>query len=154
MQGAIIGEGGYKTVLCCQKENGEEEAVSIMDLHDLRRKGNSMIVVLILDLLVVAQQEMQNAFLLSLLVKHHIVPVYTQIYSMFNAPFTPSYISVQRESNDYLYTRMELANEGDLESYVQRGFDETLMIPSFFFQMIVSLYIAHHCVSLWIFHEF
>ena len=107
-----------------------------------------------LDLLVVAQQEMQNAFLLSLLVKHRIAPVYTQIYSIFNAPFTPSYISVQRESDDYLYTRMELAKEGDLESYVQRGFDEAMMIPSFFFQMIVSLYISHHCVRVFDIYEF
>lgn len=38
-QGTVIGEGGYKVVLKCQKNTGEEEAVSIMDLQDLKKKG-------------------------------------------------------------------------------------------------------------------
>ena len=45
-QGNIIGEGGYKVVLKCQKNTGEEEAVSIMDLQDLKKKGKSFTIII------------------------------------------------------------------------------------------------------------
>lgn len=48
-----------------------------------------------------------------------------------------------RESNEYLYTRMELANEGDLESFLRRNAPPFLPL---FFQMVLSLYVANRCV--------
>lgn len=93
--------------------------------------------------MIVAKQEIHCAFILSLLVKHRIVPFFTEIFSIFNASYRPSFLSVIRESNDYLYTRMELANEGDLESFIRRNAPPFLPL---FLQMVLSLYVANRCV--------
>lgn len=119
-----------------------------MDLQDLKAKG-SFLSSTSLDLLVVAQQEIQSAVLLSLLSKHKIAPFFTEIYAMFNAPYTPSFISVFRESTDYLYTRMELANRGDLENFLrQQPMENPLFILQVFLQMALALYTAWHSVGV------
>ena len=56
--------------------------------------------------------------LLSLLVKHKIAPCFIEIYSIFNTAFKPSFLSVAKQSSEYLYMRMEYANQGDLETYL------------------------------------
>ena len=146
--GTIIGEGGYKTVLRCVRADGKEEAVSIMDLQDLKSKG-SFISRPSIDLIVVAQQEIQCAVLLSLLAKYKIVPFFTEIYSMFHASYTPSFISVFRASTEYLYTRMELANRGDLESFLQQQpVEDPLFILQVFLQMVLALYTAWQSVGV------
>ena len=96
----------------------------------------------------VAQQELQSALLLSLLTKYRIVPFFTEIYSLFHASYKPSFLSVFRESNHYLYTRMELANQGDLEGYLHRHTPQTSSLLQIFLQMVLSLYTAFHSVRI------
>lgn len=105
-----------------------------------------------LDLLIVAKQEIQCAMLLSLLVKHKIAPCYIEIYSIFNTAYKPSYLTVCKESSEYLYIRMEHANQGDLETYLRSSPSplSSLSLLQFFFQIVLSLYISNQSVLLFL----
>ena len=86
--------------------------------------------------------------LLSLLVKHKISPCFIEIYSIFNTAFKPSFLSVAKQSSEYLYMRMEYANQGDLETYLHYLPNplSSLLILQFFFQIVLSLYISNQSV--------
>ena len=142
----FIGEGGYKVVFQTQTPKGEE-ALSVMNLSLLRRKRIFFWIHSFKELDVVAKQDLYCSLLLSLLVTHQVLPLYTQLFGAFTTLFPPPILSSAPPSDEYLYLRMEYNNCGDLETYLKHGSEiNSQLILSFFFQMVLSLYVANRVV--------
>ena len=141
----FIGEGGYKVVFQTQTPKGEE-ALSVMNLSLLRRKRISFWIHSFKELDVVAKQDLYCSLLLSLLVTHQVLPLYTQLFGAFTTLFPPPILSSAPPSDEYLYLRMEYNNCGDLETYLKHGSEINSQLILSFFQMVLSLYVANRVV--------
>jgi len=160
-RGFFLSQGACKSVYCIQDFKGAKQAVSIMDIDDLTKRGmNNMI-----------SKELEISMLCSSLVDLKICPNLVQIYSIFRSecgiPDTlwrqkpeknqvkidSSSIVIPRKNQvqkgSFQYIRMEFCNGGDLEELVRKNVElDTNYITSMLFQMCFSLYSCREQLSM------
>lgn len=160
-KGKFISEGACKRVFCIRSACGALNAVSIMDVHDMKIRG----------VLNAVEQELRISILCSNLSVMSICPNMIQVFSVFQTAVDPSKVvwkskdfTTQMNRNNYQpksyatnkfkngyfqFIRMEYCNGGDVESLLRKVqvFD-AVMIRSFLFQMCFALYCGREALSL------
>ena len=161
--GAFLSSGACKEVFSVQRSGGRQcDAVSVMDLDDLRRR----------DMDFAVTQELEVSMLCSSLLDLHICPNMLKIHSVFQSCYGPPEAlwrntspdidsppcslpvmvpkAAQQSRGRYQFIRMELCAGGDLEDYIRKTEFElsTDTIQSMLFQMFFALYACREKLCL------
>jgi hypothetical protein len=160
--GRFLSQGACKDVYCIQNpSNGRLEAVSVMDIDDLKAR----------DMQSAITQELQISMLTSSLVTLKICPNLVQIYSLFQSDYgapvsvwtkaPPKSLMIARnkaaklplvpsdDAMSFQYIRMEFCTGGDMEELLRKVLViNPSQIRAFLFQMCFSLYTCREKLML------
>ncbi|KAG7361353.1 protein kinase domain containing protein [Nitzschia inconspicua] len=163
---SFLSEGAYKRVYkVFNRKFRVEEAVSVMDVEEIRSTGNMSVVA----------AELAVSVMLGSLVRRGVCPNFVSTRGVFSCPYEPPvsiwgsaenkkprgdfYVSpkVKRRPKEpqqrgrYQYIRMELCDEGDAEEFLKRQPDEALtpcQARHILFQIAFALYAGANRFSL------
>jgi hypothetical protein len=160
-KGKFLSQGVCKHVYCVENadNNNQNEAVSVMNILDLKERGMELAIT----------NDLQISMLASALVSLNICPNLVQVFAMFQSNYGAPDFFWQKSTNNsstdiavsaiptqkrlkkgrYQFIRMEFCSGGDMEENLRKNVEYSVdKIRSFMFQMFFALYSCREKISL------